>query len=113
MDPSLITLINSTCPPPKTFTGSLSFYPRGEQQFETFQYIAMNLQKAKPKYYASIPLVDCILETFFLLLSSPCDDSNSNDETSTLEDLHHGAVASNMLVAAQKHFQQLQHIKTP
>lgn len=75
----------------------------------------MNLQKAKMKYYSSIPLLGCVLDTFLLLLSSPNDGSDFNDENSTFEDGHKGTcrVETTNLVAAQRHFQQLQHIKIP
>ena len=70
----------------------------------------MNLKKAKVKYYASIPLLGCVLDTFFLLLSSPDDET-----CASAEDVHlktHRVDAKN-LVAAQRHFQQLQQIKIP
>lgn len=77
---------------------------------KTCYTVAMNLQKAKVKYYyASIPLLGCVLDTFFLLLSSP------DHETCTSEDVRletHRVDAKN-LVAAQRHFQQLQQIKIP
>jgi hypothetical protein len=65
----------------------------------------MNLKQAAI-IWSSLPLFGCVMGTLFELFSSSQTDS---DENTSKEEENDFATKSN--TAAQKHFQQLQHIR--
>ncbi|KAL7192682.1 hypothetical protein ACSBR2_024490 [Camellia fascicularis] len=72
----------------------------------------MNLQKLAD-VCSSIPLLNCALETLFILFSSSDQNSigaNSGESISMSKEEGNEAATANNL-AAQKHFRQLQHIR--
>ncbi|KAG5227340.1 hypothetical protein IMY05_017G0108700 [Salix suchowensis] len=95
--------------PPKVFlsisirtSSSLFWAPDSDQQTKA---MVMDVSRAIQSC-SSIPLLGCVLGTIFHLFTSY--DSTSERETVT-GGADHQAAASNR--AAQKHFQQIQHIR--
>uniref|UniRef100_M1B199 Uncharacterized protein n=1 Tax=Solanum tuberosum TaxID=4113 RepID=M1B199_SOLTU len=72
----------------------------------------MNLQQTT-YVLSKIPILGCFMNTLFIFLchESFINENHENDNTQSIDREINDDIANSSNVAAQKHFQQVQHIK--